>query len=104
MLAWIPLVAVVAWMKYRKYGWYADKDGFILRRGFIGSRTNAFLHRKVQRISVTQSLMQRRRGLATVRFYLASGSLRVPYVDYDLARKIRDFVLYRVESSSLAWH
>ena len=104
VIGWIPLVAVVAWMKYRRYGWYADEDGFILRRGFIGARTNAFLHRKVQRISITQSLLQKRRDLATMRFYLASGSLRVPYVDYDLAKKIRDFVLYRVESSSLAWH
>jgi len=73
-------------------------------RGFIGARTSAFLHRKVQRVSVTQSLIQKRRGLATIRFFLASGSLRVPYVDYDLAKKIRDFVLYRVESSTLAWH
>jgi putative membrane protein len=104
LVAWLPLAAIVAWMKYRKMGFYIDQDGVALRRGFVGIRTNAFLHRKVQRISITQSLLQRRRGLATVRFYLASGSLRMPFVDYDLARTLRDFVLYRVESSKLAWH
>ena len=76
----------------------------LLRRGLVGARTNALLHRKVQRISITQTIIQKRKGLATVRFYLASGTLKMPYVDFELAKTLRDFVLYRVESSRLAWH
>ncbi|MGI9261555.1 MAG: PH domain-containing protein [Woeseiaceae bacterium] len=104
LLAWIPLVAVVVWMMYKKRGYRLSEYGLVLRRGFIGIRTNAFLHRKVQRISITQTIIQKRKGLATVRFYLASGSLKMPYVDFELAKTLRDFVLYRVESSKLAWH
>jgi len=104
LIAWLPFIATAAWIKYRKMGFYVDANGIVLRRGFVGIRSSAFIHRKVQRISVTQSLLQKRRGLATVRFYLASGSLRMPYVDYDLAKSLRDFILYRVESSKLAWH
>lgn len=85
-------------------GCFVNEAGSVPQRGFVGARTNAFLHRKVRRVSVTQSLMQRRRGLATVRFFLASGSLRMPDVDYDLAKTLGDFILYRVEASNLAWH
>jgi putative membrane protein len=49
-------------------------------------------------------LLQERKGLATIRFYLASGTLKLPYVDHELAKQLRDYVLYRVESSQQAWH
>ena len=103
-LAWIPVNALLAWQVYRRYGFICTGDGLVLRRGFAGYRLSAFLHRKVQRISVTQSPGQRRKGLATIRFYLASGTLKLPYVDFGLAKGLRDHVLYRVESSQLAWH
>lgn len=103
-LIWLPVSALVVWRHYKRYGVLVTPDGMVLRRGFLGFRITAFLHRKVQRISVTQTLLQKRKGLVTLRFYLASGSVRIPYVDAVLARKLRDHVLYRVESSQLAWH
>ena len=103
-LFWIAIVAPCIWIKYRKYGYVATRDGIVLRRGFGGFNVSAFLHRKVQRINVTQTLSQKRKGLATIKFYLASGSLRLPYVDYEMANKLRDYVLYQVESSQLTWH
>ena len=103
-LVWIPIDTYSVLRRYKRYGVLVTGDGFALRRGFIGYRVTAFLHRKVQRISLTQTLPQRRRGLATLRFYLASGSVKVPYVDFKKACELRDYVLYRVESSQLAWH
>ena len=103
-LLWIPVVAACAWAMYKKHGYFVTEHGLVLRRGFLGFRTNAFLHRKVQRIGVTQTLMQERKGLATIRFFLASGTLKLPYVDHGFAKQLRDYVLYRVESSQLAWH
>ncbi len=103
-LLWIPISAYGVLRKYRRYGVLATPDGLALRRGFIGYRVTAFLHRKVQRISLTQTLPQRRKGLATLRFYLASGSVKLPYVDFKKASELRDYILYRIESSPLAWH
>ncbi len=103
-LLWIPLDGLVVWTIYRKYGYRIAHDGMLLRRGFLGLRVVAFTHRKVQRVSVTQTIPQKRKGLATLRVYLASGSIKLPYVDVAMARQLRDYVLYRVESSELAWH
>ena len=103
-LLWIPINALGVWLLYRRYGYLVDRDGFVLRRGLLGYRVSAFLHRKVQRISVTQTASQARKGLASMRFYLASGSYKLPYVDHELARRLRDYMLYRIESSIVAWH
>ncbi|HET6628327.1 MAG TPA: PH domain-containing protein [Woeseiaceae bacterium] len=103
-LLWIPVAAVLVWMRYRRYGIAITQDGASFRRGFVGSRLTVWLHRKVQRVSVSQSPFQRRRGLATMKFYLAAGSVTVPFVDYGAAARLRDYVLYRVESSERAWH
>ena len=103
-LLWIPVALFGVWCVYRRYGVLVSEDGLALRQGFFGYRVTAFLHRKVQRISVTQTLLQRRKGLATMQFYLASGLIKVPYVDFAKAKALRDYVLFRVETSQLAWH
>lgn len=103
-IAWIPLVALTTRQKYRRYGVQVSADGLALRSGFMGFRVATFLYRKVQRVGVTQTFLQRRKGLATLRFFLASGTIRVPYVDYQQALRLRDYVLYLVESSQKAWH
>ena len=103
-LLWIPLNALLVWTIYKKYGYRITTDGMMLRRGFLGYRVVAFTHRKVQRVSVTQTIPQKRKGLATLRVYLASGSIKLPYVDFAMAQQLRDYMLYKVESSQLAWH
>lgn len=104
LLLWIPLNVLLVWIVYRKYGYKITEDGLMLRRGLFGYRMAAFIHRKIQRISVTQSMPQKRKGLATLHFYLASGSIKLPYVDFEMAKQLRDYVLFKVESSQLAWH
>ncbi len=104
ILAWIPLSALVAYQSWRHAGYLLTDEGFVRRSGIIGYRTVALLYRKVQRVTVTQSPLQRRKGLATLRVYMASGSVRIPYVPGALARQLRDFILYKVESSRKAWY
>ncbi len=103
-LLWIPVNGLIVWRRYRRFGVLVTPDGMAVRRGFIGYRVTSFLHRKIQRISVTQTITQRRKGLATLRFFLASGSVKVPYIDVNQANDLRDFALYKIESSTLAWH
>ena len=65
----------------------------------------AWLHRKVQRVDITQSAFQRRKDVANLRIFLAAGGgIRIPYLQYAKAKALRDYVLYRVESSREAWH
>ncbi len=103
-LLWIPLAAVIAWQTYRRLGVLVTADGLVLRSGLLGYRMSAHLHRKVQKVGIGQSPIQRRRELATLHIYLAAGVIRVPFVDVASAGRLRDYILYRVESSRRPWH
>lgn len=104
VLLWIPLVAAIAWQLYRRLGVQVTADGLALRSGLFGYRVSAHLHRKVQKVAISQSPVQRRRKLATLHIYLAAGALSVPFVDVASAGRLRDYILYRVESSRRPWH
>jgi putative membrane protein len=53
---------------------------------------------------VTQSRYQRRKNLASLRMYMASGTVNIPYIDHLRAQQLRDYILFRIESSQKAWH
>ena len=103
-LASIPVAALIAWIRWRRQGYLHDDDGLASRSGFLGRRVDAFLFRKAQDIAVTQSPLQARKGLATLRVQLACGKVVVPYLELGVASRLRDHVLYRVESSQRRWH
>jgi len=104
VLLWLPLIALVSWRKWRRAGYLHDDDELVQRSGLFGFRTVSLLFRKVQRVTVTQSRYQRRKKLASLRMHMASGSVRVPYIDHAKAKQLRDYILYQVESSQKTWH
>ena len=103
-LASIPVAALIAWVRWRRQGYLHDDDGLASRSGFLGRRVDAFLFRKAQDVAVSQSPLQARKGLATLRVQLACGKVVVPYLELGVASRLRDHVLYRVESSQRRWH
>lgn len=103
-LAWLAVVSLGAWRHWRRAGYAVDADEIVCRSGLLGYRTVSLLMRKVQRVTLRQSRYQRRHGLASLRFYMASGRVQIPYIDVETARQLRDYVLYRVESTNLKWH
>jgi putative membrane protein len=103
-LLWIPISGLHIFKTWQHAGFHYTDDGLVRRSGTLGYRTVALLYRKVQRVTVSQSPLQRRKGLATLRVYMASGSVRIPFIEHELARQLRDVILYKVESSQKAWH
>jgi putative membrane protein len=101
---WVVLSGLIALQCWRRRGYLHDEDGLASRRGLIGNRVDAFLFRKVQGVTLRRSPLQRRRGLATVEVHLASGVVTVPYIDHGTACRLRDYILYKVESSRRRWH
>ena len=103
-LASIPVAALIGWVRWRRQGYLHDDDGLASRSGFFGRKVDAFLFRKAQSVDVTQSPLQTRKGLATLNVRLACGQIAVPYIDLGEASRLRDYMLYRVESSQRRWH
>ena len=98
------LGGIIAWQLWRRRGYLHDDDGLVSRSGLIGRKVDAFLFRKAQSVNVVQSPLQRRKRLATLEVGLACGLVRIPYIDLRAAHSLKDYILYKVESSQVRWH
>lgn len=103
-LVWPVPVLLAAWQAWRRRGYLVDDDGLASRRGLFGYAVDAFLFRKAQGATVSRSPLQRRKGLASLTVHLASGDVTVPYMDFAAACRLRDYLLFKVESSQRPWH
>ena len=101
---WIVCGGLTALQRWRRLGYVYGKNGMASRGGFLGRRVDAFLYRKVQSVAVKRSPIERRNGLATLVVELASDTVTVPYIDHGVAWRLRDHILYTVESSRRRWH
>ncbi len=104
ILLWVPAVALLTFRKWRRAGYLHDDNEIIRRSGLFGYRTVGLLFRKAQRVTITQSRYQRRKSLASLRIHMASGSVRIPYIDHTVATQLRNYMLYKIEVSQQAWH
>lgn len=103
-LVWPVPVLLAAWQAWRRRGYLVDDDGLTSRHGLFGYAVDAFLFRKAQGATVSRSPLQRRKGLASLTVHLASGDVTVPYMDFATACRLRDYLLFKVESSRRPWH
>jgi len=103
-LGWLLIGGLVALQRWRRQGYLHDSDGLAIRSGLVGRRVDAFLFRKAQSVTVRRSPLERRSGLATLEIALASDTLTVPYIDRGVACRLRDHILYTVETSRRRWH
>lgn len=103
-LAWAVVATLIAWQRWRHRGYLHDDEGLVSRSGLLGYRVDAFLFRKVQRVTVTQSPLERRNGLAGLRVDLASGQVSVPFIEHETARRLCNYILFKAESSQTPWY
>ncbi|MFT6989605.1 MAG: putative membrane protein [Paraglaciecola sp.] len=98
----IGLCALVV-LRWKRWGIARDQNFVYLRKGLIGVDYYCFPKYKLQQTQFKQNLLMKRRQLATVKFILASGSLKVPMITEKLAYDLIDNGLYQVESSQKSW-
>ncbi len=103
-IACVLLAIPISWQRWRRRGYMYDKDGLAGRTGVLGYGVEALLFRKAQTVTVKQSPLQRRHGLATLAVGTACGTVSVPYIDHGAACRLRDYTLYMAESSERRWH
>ena len=94
---WI-LVPPAAHLKWKHLGYYSDDRHVVTRRGFWTRRTTIVPYYRVQTVSDSQTVFQRRRDLATLVVDTASsggfwgGDAVALDIDVDVARALREEV------------
>lgn len=97
------LCSAMVYTRWRRWGVAFDEQYVYIRRGLIGVDYYCFPAFKVQQAQLKQSLMMKKRHLATVKLILASGSIVAPLLPEVFARKLLNSCLYKAESSRISW-
>ncbi len=99
-LIWIILSSIV---KFKKYRYDFNQWVMLVKKGMFGDYESLLKLIKVQNIKIQQTLYQKRNDLADIEFYTASGSATIPFIPHQDAKDIRDYILYKVETSKERW-
>ncbi len=94
---------ITSYFRYKKCKYGHNTKMIMIRGGLFGDKAETLPIIKLQNIEVSQSPYQRRNELANVKIYTAAGSVTIPYVEYEKAIKLSDYLLYKTESSKKRW-
>lgn len=92
-----------AYLKFKKKKYGLSKNILGVQGGTFGNWTAAMEQFKVQSISILSTPFQRRRGLASITINTASNTLRIPDIDKNEAEMMKDYFLYKIETSKEEW-
>jgi putative membrane protein len=98
-----PLAIWMGYLYQRKRRFKIHPDYILSEGGIFGHSFKLIEMYKVQCVDLESSPMQRRRGLTSLHIYTAGGDISFPYLNADLARQARDYILYRVEKEEKSW-
>jgi putative membrane protein len=84
-----------------KYGF--NNEMIRINGGTFGDKATILPIHKIQAVKLRQSPYQQRKGLANLVLYTASGGTAIPYLKLDIAQKITNYFLYRIESDRRKW-
>ena len=101
--AWLVLIGLFQFYLQKKWKYFINGDSIVTRQGVFEIVSKALLLRKVQGVQIKQSPYQRRKDLSTLLLHTASGDIKIPYIDLDIALRIKNYVLYKIETSQLHW-
>ncbi len=97
------LGSAIAYLRWRRWGYSMDDRYVYIRRGLFGIQHSCFERHKLQQISRKQSWFMRRYHLYSVKFVLASGGIKLPFINREEIKLIADQSLYIAESSGKSW-
>lgn len=103
LLLWLPYYFIVRSVFRKKFRYWVNDEALQLKTGAWGRQHIIMNWNKVQTITLKQSPYQRRNGLATLTFFTAGGSVKLPYLSLDDASYLADHAMMKVESSRTKW-
>ena len=94
---------VSSFLSYRKKKWGISDNALVVRGGVFGHSASMMEIYKVQNVRKRSTPFQRRRSLATLDVFSASGKISLPEISDQLATDMQNYIAYKVESSRKSW-
>ncbi|MCC6724286.1 MAG: PH domain-containing protein [Saprospiraceae bacterium] len=102
-LLWLPIALWLANRYRRSWQWEVSDEGLRAQWGTFNRTAVLLQWHKVQAVSVRKAIFTKRATLARLTLYTAAGDISVPYIPFEKAQAVQDFVLFKVESGDRAW-
>lgn len=99
----LPFIYLLIRIWYRKLALNVSENHIIRRGGLVTSFNTFTEFSKIQNVSLTQTPYQDRNALCNLTIYTAGGNISYPYITTETGIKLRDYLLYRLESGTRKW-
>lgn len=80
-----------------------NREMLFLSKGWVFPSTLALKFYKMQNVTLSQSIFQKGRGLATITFYTAAGDETMPHLPIAEARELYNYILFKIQSDNRSW-
>ena len=90
-------------LKYKKMKYGFNNEVIRIDSGIFGNKHSMYTIYKLQGVEITQSPVQIRKNLANLVLFSGAGNETIRYINKQTAEKIRDFILYRIETDKREW-
>ncbi|WP_158970008.1 PH domain-containing protein [Paraglaciecola sp. L3A3] len=97
------MVCGLVFLRWKRWGIATDENYVYIRKGLLGVDYFCFPLFKIQQTQFMQSLLMKKRKLASIKFVLASGALKIPLIEESFAYRLINECLFKVESSKKSW-
>jgi uncharacterized protein len=93
------VIGVRPWIRYRVHRWEITDDAAYTVTGWLTRTWTLVPIARIQTVDVTRGVLQQLFGLASVAVLTASsqGTVRVPHLEADVARRVADDLAHRAE-------
>ncbi|MBI9041739.1 PH domain-containing protein [Lutibacter sp.] len=99
----IPLVILLINLKYKKTFFRLHPNLLEVGSGQFSTEIIYFEIFKMQHIKLRQSIFQKRKNVADIILQTASGKIKIPCLDKNLAVELYNLMLYKTEISKKSW-
>ncbi|BCE03838.1 PH domain-containing protein [Marinicellulosiphila megalodicopiae] len=97
------ILNTVCFQMYKRSGYLQLDDYIVIRKGFIGFSYAIFPKYKIQQVKKQQSIWLKKRGLASVKFVLASGSIKTAVLSEIIVDNMINSSLYQLQKRNQSW-
>ena len=94
---------ITSYLKYRKFRFGLNDEVLQINTGIFGNNYALYYLYKLQGVKITQSPVQKRKNLANLTIFSSSGNNKIIYINKQDAEKIRDFILFKIETDKREW-
>jgi putative membrane protein len=102
-ILWLPLMYYSSLIAYRKRTFSVNQHIIHIRKGLFGNYHKTLRLYKIQNVHLRRGIYHRLNDLADISIYTASGRVGIPFVPLELATKLVDFMIYKIETDKRNW-